>query len=399
MKNCTFIFFIGLFFSAGNIFSTQLGAGGCQSFVIDEQGNLYLAGKRDVYFHNPPATNFVMYLLTIVTAGVSNERSLFVDQNGNIWGIGENVDGRLGTNDGVYKAELALVATPSIPIKKIALGEKFTLMLDEAGDVWSCGYNHFGQLGVGDDQNRLGLTHVEALTNVEEIAAGFCHALALDNEGSVYVWGNRMEGESGLGIEEEPRLERGLPRPRLRPVRAQSLPKVCTIAAGTVHSLVVDDAGTVWAWGQNDLGQLGIPFQDRSAPRISNQPIRVKLDALARRIAAGKNFSLAIDDEGNVWGWGENFSGQLGLKTLGVIDTPTRVDLEVPIDSIAAGNDHTLFLDENGTVWGCGNTNYLQLGFANNKPIWKPTIIPGLPSISSARGRHIKSGNSLVENY
>lgn len=399
MKNCTFIFSMWLFFSAGHIFSTQLGAGGCQSFVIDAQGNLYLAGKRDVQFYTPEATNFIEYLHTIVAAGVSDKHSLFVDQNKNIWGIGENSDGRLGTNDGIYKEQLTLVATPSIPIKKIALGPTFTLMLDEAGHVWSCGKNNFGQLGVGDYRNRLGLTHVEALTNIEEIAAGFLHALALDNEGSVYVWGSRMQGELGLGNEEVPLTEGELRSGRFRPLRAYNLPKVCVIAAGMGHSLVVDETGAVWAWGQNDLGQLGIRVQRESRPKFSNQPIRVELKAWVWRIAAGKNFSLANDDKGNVWGWGDNFSGQLGLNTLGIIYTPTRADLGVPIANMAAGNDHTLFLDENGTVWGCGKTNYLQLGIENKVFIWKPTIIPDLPSISSARGRHIKSGNSLIENY
>jgi len=143
------------------------------------------------------------------------------------------------------------VPEPDRPLPAVAAGKTHSLVLTESGEVYAWGDNDDGQLGLGDREERLTPTKVEGLPKVKAIAAGGAHSLALTESGEVYAWGWNREGQLGLG-------EMGDWKVRLTPTKVEGLPKVKAIAAGGGYSLALTESGEVYAWGNNAIGQLGL---------------------------------------------------------------------------------------------------------------------------------------------
>ncbi|KPA14482.1 chromosome condensation regulator RCC1, partial [Candidatus Magnetomorum sp. HK-1] len=135
------------------------------------------------------------------------------------------------------------------------------------------------------------------------------------------------------------------------------------IAAGAYHSIAVRGGHEVMAWGRNDIGQLGIGTSgegtDQTFPKIINGLQNI-ID-----LAGGENHNLALSDNGSVWAWGNNSHGQLGIGESGggtETDHPEKVLLLTDIIAIDAGYAHSLALQDNGTIWSWGSNINGELG-------------------------------------
>ena len=167
---------------------------------------------------------------------------------------------------------------------------------------------------MGDNQARLEPAAVPGLTGILAVAAGRAHSLALRADGSVVAWGANGQGQLGLGTQTNHNT----------PQAVSGLANVVAIAAAGDQSFAVRNDGTVWAWGDNDLGQLGDGSNtDRSQP--------VQLTALSGAgvsvvsVAASASHTLALDQLGNVWAWGDNSAGQHGDTAVSARSTPVQV--------------------------------------------------------------------------
>lgn len=179
------------------------------------------------------------------------------------------------------------------------------------------------------------------------IAAGEYHSLALRSDGSVWAWGDNEFGQLGDGSTSS----------RLAPVQVHGLRDVTGIAAGAAHSLAVRSDGTVWAWGRNADGRLG---DGTTTARLT--PVRVSgLDDVTS-VAAGRSHSLAVRSDGTAWAWGGNTDGQLGDGTTTRRLAPVPVSGLSDVISIVAGRDHALAVRSDGTVWVWGDGWHGQLG-------------------------------------
>jgi alpha-tubulin suppressor-like RCC1 family protein len=239
---------------------------------------------------------------------------------------------------------------------------------------YTWGYNLSGQLGDGTDEGPeacfraqqpcamtpLGLS---GLSGVTAMAAGEEHSLALLGDGSVRAWGNNEsdqlgDGSSGLAQRES-----------VVPVSVVGLGSATAIAAGARHNLALV-SGAVWAWGSDESGQLG----DGVAGPSRNRETIVKVGELSgvTAIAAGEEHSLALLENGTVMAWGNNESGQLGIRAAHLIrKAPNQVveggrTLPAPplsgVVAIAAGEEHSLALLSNHTVMAWGRSDKGQLG-------------------------------------
>ena len=139
---------------------------------------------------------------------------------------------------------------------------------------------------------------VQNLNGVIAVAAGGEQSLALKSDGTVWAWGRNDVGQLGDGTTAE----------RHTPVQVHTLNGVTAIAAGQAHNLALKSDGTVWAWGGNDAGQLG--DGTTTTPRPS--PVQVHNLNGVTCVDAGDNHSLARKSDGTVWAWGGNGDGQLG---------------------------------------------------------------------------------------
>ena len=230
-------------------------------------------------------------------------------------------------------------------------GATFTLALDEQGRAWGWGTRSNGVIGGGSSS---GSTSVPTLALMPpdvaftQVSAGDFHSVALDSTGRAWAWGRNSSGQLGDGTDTT-RLEPVLVRMPLEVV-------FTSVAAGGSYSLALDQDGNAWAWGDNGYGQLGAGITDS----MVNEPTRVQMPAGVYFVAvtAGRRHSLTIDQNGRGWGWGDNYLGKLGNGVLtGTYREPVLVTMEagVAFVDVSAGDSHSLAIDASGRVWAWGS--------------------------------------------
>jgi RHS repeat-associated protein len=197
------------------------------------------------------------------------------------------------------------------------------------------------------------------------IAAGENQALALRSDGSVWVWGTNQVGEMGISNVASSSF----------PLRIAAVTGVAGIAAGWQHSLAVETNGTVWAWGGNLGGQLG----NGSNYSASAVPVPVSGITNAVEVSGGANFSLAVLANGRVMAWGTNAQEQLGNGTATSTNQPVFVTGLTNAVKVVAGGYHSVALDAKGVVWCWGYGGYGEIG--NGQNTFTPTPVAVLSNV------------------
>lgn len=247
--------------------------------------------------------------------------------HGSVWAWGSNETGQLG--DGSRTNRLAPVGINLGSVRAIAAGDYHSAALMNDGTVRTWGLNGFGSLGDGTSTERDVPTAVPGLSGVVSIRASFFNTLALKGDGTVWSWGNNQWGQAGNG---------GTSFAVLTPIQVPGLSNVIAVAAGYTHRLVLKDDGTIWAWGTNNAGQLGVGTQ---VP--SYVPVQVPGLTGIVAISAGVDTSFAIAADGTVWGWGWNVFGQLAMPVAQTFTSvPVRLPLPAGIGAIVSGGYHVL---------------------------------------------------------
>jgi hypothetical protein len=221
--------------------------------------------------------------------------------------------------------------------------------------LWGWGSNGRGQLGDGTLTDRYTPTKASGLTGVTAVAFGWEHALAVKSDGTVWAWGGNGYSQLGIGTNDYD--------PHPNPVRVPGLRGMTGVAGGWYHSLAVKQDGTVWGWGQNGSGQLGDGTNtDRKVPVQVVGPNGQGFLTGVIAVAASSLCSLAVKQDGTVWGWGYNGYGQLGDGTNISRNTPVQVAGLTGAAAVSAGLYHVLAVKQDGTVWTWGYNGYGQLG-------------------------------------
>ncbi len=253
--------------------------------------------------------------VTAIAAG--DVDSLAVTSAGAVYAWGNNQYGQLGDGSSVTRRTPVRVLLPK-GVKAVAVGASYnySLALTSSGQVLTWGYNGSGQLGNGflTSSEVPTLVHLPHGVVIRQVANGGYDGLALSAQGQLYAWGDNQWGQLGDGTRNS----------RLSPVLVK-LPKgvkITAIAGGSQHSLALTSTGRVLAWGLGSFGQLG----DNST-KNSELPVEVRLPAKDRivKISAGGGFSLALTSGGRVLAWGHNSFGQLGDASLASSKVPELV--------------------------------------------------------------------------
>jgi alpha-tubulin suppressor-like RCC1 family protein len=268
-------------------------------------------------------------------------------------------------------------ATPGFRPLSVASGEAASHCLAILPDrtAWAWGDNRGGQLGNGRSSGQSD-TPVEVVTlrEVTAVAAGSTFSLALTSDGTVWAWGNNTYGILGDGTTSNT----AFPIPQEVP----NLSGVVALAAGTDFALALKNDGTVWAWGKNNTGQLGL--RAISAPVPAPAPVTAL--AGVKAIAAAEEHSVVVLRDGSVWGWGTNVSGEAGTgSTSSPVSTPTQVQNLTSVISVVAGFRHCLALRSDGTVyaWGWNQNGQVGTGTASTTPILRATKVANLSEVTS----------------
>jgi alpha-tubulin suppressor-like RCC1 family protein len=210
-----------------------------------------------------------------------------------------------------------------------------------------------------------------------QFAAGYNHSLAVKLDGTVWAWGDNSVGELGDGTTTD----------RHTPVRVLNLSNIVSVAAGNGFSIALKSDNTVWTWGRNGNGQLG-----DGTTNTRHTPAMVPGLSNVLVIAAGLVSSYALrvgPGGGEVWVWGDNSHGELGDGTTTDRHSPVQANIQYVLN-IAPGNYHVLALHFDGTLWAWGNNGSGQIGIGTaGGNVLSPVQVnlPGVTAIS-AGGMH-----------
>jgi len=235
-----------------------------------------------------------------------------IKTDGTLWSWGSGMLGGLGLgNTTSYSSPKQVGALTNW--LKISVGiNGSSLAIKTDGTLWSWGQNTSGQLGLGDTVNRSSPVQVGTLTNWKEVSSASASVMAIKTDGTLWAWGDNNSGQLGLG-------DSGSGTQRSSPVQVGTLTNWLKVAGGYYNVLAIKTDGTLWAWGRNVNGQLGLgDTSNRSSP--------VQVGVLTNWAeAAGGFHSIVVKTDGTIWGWGLNSNGQLGLNNITSYSSPKQI--------------------------------------------------------------------------
>ncbi|XP_058522623.1 probable E3 ubiquitin-protein ligase HERC6 [Ochotona princeps] len=257
-----------------------------------------------------------------------------------------------------------------------ASGERHSLLLLTDGTVWSCGDNGRGQLGRKGVEHAKQPEQIQALEtlHVDSVSCGKEHSLAVCHKGGVFAWGAGSEGQLGLGELKETVF---IPSK----IKALSEIKIIQVSCGHHHSLALSADSQVFSWGKNSDGQLGL---DRELLwQASPQRVKSLQGIPVAQVAAGGAHSFALSVSGTSFGWGSNNAGQLALSGSHVLaqsPKPRSVGAlqTLGVVSISCGSEHTAVLTQDGKVFTFGDNSFGQLGYSSTNEKKGPQFVEGI---------------------
>lgn len=341
---------------------TAIAAGDFFSVVLKGDGTLWYFGDGFVSgaANGGPVRDLAMPwqiegISNVVSFACGRKSIIALKQDGSVWCWGYNMEGQCGGGEpGICREPVAVAGLGEVVA--VAAGEQFSLALKKDGTVWGWGSLYIAS---GDNLQKSKPVQIPGLSGIKDIKAGYWMALALHNNG--VVW---HSGVGGKVLPPEKRsvadlLERSKAA-SITAIFAGGKDGFLEKRDGTLISWGVNDFGIPDVKGQKkSINMLALSFKplpegEQATPAAEAKPEAPEVPYQA--IAAGFDHSLALGRDGTVWAWGENESGQLANSKIGSSNRPLQVYEEggrllSPVASIAAGSIYSLAVKTDGSVW------------------------------------------------
>ncbi len=276
-----------------------------------------------------------------------NLSSLAVKKDGTLWTWGRNNYGQLGLgNTTNYSSPVQVgVLTNWLKISGTTGGSAAAIKTD--GTLWTWGRNFAGQLGLGNTTNYSSPKQVGALTNWNFIQ-GYYHFLAVKTDGTLWSWGAGNAGCLGLGNSTY----------YSSPKQVGGSTNWSTTSCGTYSSIAVKTDGTLWGWGRNDVGQLGLSFTSYGV----SSPTQIGALTNWAQAVISQFATLAVKTDGTIWAWGNNAQGQLGLGDTSNRNSPNQIGTLTNWLTVSTNGSTSFAIKTNTTLWAWGTGSSGQLG-------------------------------------
>ena len=334
------------------------------TICISNEGDVYSFGKHAKGAHGHEELSVfperkISSLKNIKSISCGENHTICLDNHGNVFSFGSNHYGQLG----VEKEKVTLgythyIQTISLPlIKQVSCGRYFSICLSEDGNLYSFGYNNYGQLGHGNHQSIVLPKKIEVLENVLFVRCGSYNVFCKLFNDHIYGWGLNNYGQLGIGNTENKNI----------PFNIICWPKnIVDIKCGEYHTLVLTLKRNVFSCGYNVKYQLGREIHGNYSKTL------VKITSLSEiiRIECGNFNSMCIDKFNNVYVFGDNRYAQLGLGD-------TKENRKIPIQhpalsniiDISCGGNHIFVKNSLNEIYAFGNNRCLQLGIKTKKDL------------------------------
>ncbi|KAL0909012.1 hypothetical protein M5K25_023533 [Dendrobium thyrsiflorum] len=283
-----------------------------------------------------------------------------------LWGNGDYGRLGLGNLESRWKPTPCTFFDKDDPPIAISCGGAHTLFLTENGRVFATGLNNFGQLGTTSAKTHiLEPFQISGLPEkVVQISAGYHHSAAVTEDGRLFIWGNNSCGQLGLGKRAKSVVS--------TPTRVDSLDgiHIKMVSLGSEHSIAVTDEGNVLSWGSGGAGRLGHGHQSNilgfsfSSSEYMPRLIKNLEGRKINKVSAGMLHSACIDEQGFVFTFGEKAADVLGFSEGKKVSEPSSVEKLPRSVEVACGGYHTCVVTNDGELyaWGSNENGCLGLG-------------------------------------
>jgi len=359
-----------------------------KQFLLENYPNLIDSRKRPGLFAWGAAGSGALGLNDLVNrssptqVGALTDWELISDgvaikSDGTLWAWGDNNDGQLGLNDYDVNRSSPTQVGSLTNWKYVHKSYQECFAIKSDGTLWAWGINNkntaglyptHSALGLGDLIHRSSPTQVGSDTNWKIVSFNSPQGAAIKTNGTLYTWGTSVYnsgqyGLLGLGVSNSDSST---------PVQVGTLTNWKNISVGDLCNLALKNDGTIWSWGTNSFGQLGLgDWIHRSSPT------QIGSDTDWRQVISGNAQSVAIKRNGTLWSWGTNSFGQLGHNDTLNRSTPVQVGLLANWKTVTLKKAFSLTLGIrfDGTLWSWGRETSGQLGLGDSNHRSSPTQI------------------------
>ncbi|KAG5035851.1 hypothetical protein JHK87_010761 [Glycine soja] len=304
-----------------------------------------------------------------------------------LWGNGDYGRLGLGNLDSQWKP-VVCPAFRNKTLNAIACGGAHTLFLTEDGCVYATGLNDFGQLGVSESKHYSvePLCVFGEEKKVVQISAGYNHSCAITVspplvsvvvDGELYMWGKNTSGQLGLG--------KRAPNIVPLPTKVEYLKgiNIKMAALGSEHSVAISDGGAAFSWGIGVSGRLGHGHESsvlgffKSYSEYTPRLIKDLEGIKVKYVAAGLLNSACTDENGCVFVFGERGIEKLRLKEMSDATKPSLISELPSSKEVACGGYHTCVLTNSGELYTWGSNENGCLGIGSSDVIHLPEKVQG----------------------
>lgn len=303
------------------------------SMAIKSDGTLWVwgggafgaLGTNDTINVSSPVQIGALTTWDKISCGFFNGFAIKTD--GTLWSWGYNQVGQLGQNDvNIHRSSPVQIGSDTN--WSYAEGGAYTcLALKTDGTLWSWGYGFDGELGLNSNTNRSSPTQVGALTTWLTVGSRAYTVAAIKTDGTLWAWGKNNKGQLGLNLPVTTNVS--------SPIQVGALTTWSKAESGINFSAGIKTDGTLWTWGDNGRGQLG---QNIATNIDRSSPVQVGSDTNWSLVSLGGNYS-AVSKKTNdtLWAWGRNLDGELGLGNTTYVSSPIQVGSDTNWDKAVAG--------------------------------------------------------------
>lgn len=403
--------------------SKAIGIDATNSFsaIIKNNNTLWTTGNNSSGQLGLGDTTDRNILTQVITGGINTWTMVSLGNNfmagiktdGTLWTWGDNMSGQLGLGDNIsYNTPIQVImGSGNNDWVMVECGNELIIARKSDNSIWSVGNNTNGQLARGDYNINMNTFAMIGTSEWTDIKCGYNYMAAINSTSQLYFAGYNMYGEFGqnyidsdytsptlslsnsyndwnsvgffpsptaftlfikedgilygCGVNAKGQLGLGDTNTRYTPVQITSdiWDKVSTGSNNSNStfgfSAAIKNDGTLWTWGYNNSGQLGLGDTiDRNVPtQVGSDTDWIKISC-----SNGGGHMIGLKSDNTIWGWGDNTSGQLGLSTYISMNIPTQIGLFNDIDDIYTGLDYTIIKKIDNTIWSTGGGLYGQLG-------------------------------------
>jgi len=385
MKKIITLLVIVVYFSSFKLQAQKIACGNAHSLVVCKDSTVWAWGSNEYgqlgngTLESSTVPVQVQGLSGVVAVFAGGVSSFAIKANGELWGWGSNdyYELFMGPFQPFYyttPTKIPIENVTSVTTHFVSAGmgsNSFSYAITADSSLWGTGRTQSSLFGVNDSGFSIFPKKDTLFSDYVSIGGGPDSKLALRGDGTVWAWGDNTEGSLGLGAQAG---SSNFARKILNFDNVISL----NTGGNSTTSLAIKSDGTLWAWGYNNVGQVG----DSSQNSI-NEPKQIYGVNNPKKAITFSNSSYAIDNDSAIWAWGGNSNGKLGL---GIPDArityPHKINHSKKFVDIVAHGPHTLALASDGSLWAWGINSSGQLGIGTLTNANTPQLVAGLCEIA-----------------